>query len=191
MSAKLINITLDLETLSTREDAAIIQIGCCIPEFDRKFVPAVAGYEFETTIRYEEALSSEFHKSNDTMEWWGIQDPETRKIVFSGQSNYLDALTDFVYWISLVKSGGADVAIFGNGSDFDNRLLTYTLDSFGMHRVWSFRNNRDLRTMKALFPVEIPELGPIFEHKHTALGDARFEARQLHTMKLIYGLEQL
>lgn len=191
MSAKLINIALDLETLSTREDAAIVQIGCCIPEFDRKFVPAVAGFEFETTIAYEEALRSEFHKSNSTMDWWEKQDPETRKIVFSGQSTYLDALTDFVYWISLVKSGGADVAIWGNGSDFDNRLLTYTLDSFGMHNVWSFRNNRDLRTLKALFPTDIPELGPIFERKHTALGDARFEARQLHTMKLIYGLDQL
>jgi exodeoxyribonuclease VIII len=187
---QLINITLDLETLSTREDAAIIQIGCCIPEFDRKYVPAQAGYEFETTIAYEEARCSEFHKDSETMEWWDKQDPATKMVVFSGQSNYLDALTDFVYWISLVKSGGADVAIWGNGSDFDNRLLTYTLDSFGMHKVWNFRNNRDLRTLKALFPMGI-DPDPINEHKHTALGDARYEARLMDAIVSHYKIESL
>ena len=190
MSAQLINIALDLETLSTREDAAIIQIGCCIPYFDRKYVPIAAGYEFETTISYEEALSSEFHKDNETMEWWEKQNPLTRKMVFSGQNSYLDALTEFVEWISLVRLGGADVAIWGNGSDFDNRLLTYTLDSCGMHRVWNFRNNRDLRTLKALFPLETTE-DPIAERKHTALGDARYEARLLDETVAHYKIERI
>ena len=189
MSKKLINIALDLETLSTQEDAAIIQIGCCIPLFDRIHLPEGISPEFEVTIKYEEAIRSEFHKSNSTMEWWDKQAASTRMIVFSGQDTYVDAFDQFKFWIDSVKSGGADVAIWGNGSDFDNRLLSYSLDSFGYHDVWNFRNNRDLRTLKALFPMTIPE-DPIEEVKHTALGDARYEARLMSAIYYYYELEE-
>lgn len=187
MSAKLINIALDLETLSTQENAAIIQIGCCIPEFDRIHLPPdmrETSYEFEVTISYDACVNSDFHMSKSTMEWWDKQDPKVKKQVFSGQDSYIDAFDAFSFWIASVKSGGADVAIWGNGSDFDNRLLSYSLDSLGYHNVWSFRNNRDLRTLKALFPAEIQTNDS--EIKHTALGDARYEARLINTIHTVY-----
>lgn len=190
MSKSLINIALDLETLSTQEDAAILQIGCCIPNFDRKYVPLGLSCEFEVTIRYEDAISSEFHKDPNTLTWWENQNPKARNNVFSGQDTYADAFHHFKFWVDSLKSGGADVAIWGNGSDFDNRLLTYSLDSLGYHDVWSFRNNRDLRTLKALFPVVV-EPDPLTEVKHTALGDARYEARIISATRTIYNLEQL
>jgi exodeoxyribonuclease VIII len=174
-----------LETLSTQEDAAIVQIGCCIPHFDRYHIPAGISHEFETTIAYETALSSEFDKSISTMEWWEKQPASTRAIVFSGQNSYEDSLDQFKFWIDSLRSGGAEVAIWGNGSDFDNRLLSYTLASYGMQDVWKFRNNRDLRTLKALFPCDIQE-DPINEIKHTALGDARYEARLMDSIAEIY-----
>jgi exodeoxyribonuclease VIII len=191
MSSKLINVVLDLETLGTAEDAAIIQIGCAIPDFDHKHCPLTASHAFEATIRYEEALSSEFSKEHSTMEWWEKQDPEVRKQVFSGQDTYIDALDKFVAWINLVKSGGADVAIWGNGSDFDNRLLTYTLSSFGYKNVWSFRNNRDLRTLRALFPLHPDYINAIGlgYMKHTALGDAMLEADILDRTVDIFDLK--
>lgn len=189
MSAQLINIVLDLETLSIQEDAAIIQIGCCIPQFDRKHVPLSLSYEFEATVRYEDCLSSEFHKDPETMEWWEKQNPVTRAIVFSGQDTYADAFSDFCNWIDSLRGLGSEVAIWGNGSDFDNRLLTYSLDSLGYHRVWNFRNNRDLRTLKTLFPLEI-ESDPK-ELKHTALGDARYEARLMHEIVKHYNIKSL
>jgi 3' exoribonuclease, RNase T-like len=184
MSAKLINIALDLETLSTQEDAAIIQIGCCIPYFDRVNVPLGLSCEFETTIRYEDCISSEFHKSHATMDWWDKQNPKARNNVFSGQNSYTDAFDQFKFWIDSIRSNGAEVAIWGNGSDFDNRLLSYSLDSLGYHNVWSFRNNRDLRTLKALFPLDVAD-DPT-EVKHTALGDARYEARIINAIHSTY-----
>lgn len=190
MSSKLINIALDLETLSTREDAAIIQIGCCIPNFDRRNVPLGLSCEFEATIKYEDCLSSEFHKDHATMEWWERQNALARANVFSGQDSYVDAFDQLKFWFDSLRSGGADLAIWGNGSDFDNRLLSYSLDSLGYHNLWDFRNNRDLRTLKALFPIEIIA-DPVNEIKHTALGDARYEARLMNTIFACYGLEQL
>lgn len=185
MSAKLINVALDLETLSTQENAAIIQIGCCIPEFDRKYLPEGISHEFEVSIKYEEALAEVragvFHHSTETMLWWDKQDARTRAAVFSGQDDYCDALDQLEFWLDSVKSGGAEVAIWGNGSDFDNRLLAYTISAKGYKPMWNFRNNRDLRTLKAFFPVEIAE-DPVNEVKHTALGDSRYEARLLNAI---------
>jgi exodeoxyribonuclease VIII len=200
MSAKLINIALDLETLSTREDAAIIQIGACIPVFDRQYIPVdmqESSYEFEATIAYEQCITSDFHQDTQTMEWWEKQDPSTRSIVFSGQDSYIDAFDSFSFWIASLKSNGADVAIWGNGSDFDNRLLSYSLDSLGYHRVWNYQNNRDLRTLKALFPLASSPLGKVElitgvdERKHTALGDARYEARLIDITRSAYGIAAL
>jgi hypothetical protein len=190
MSAKLINIALDLETLSTQEDAAIIQIGCSIPFFDRKHVPLGISCDFEVTIAYEDCLAATaFHKCNDTMEWWEKQDPQTRKIVFSGQDSYITALDQLEFWLASIKPKDADIAIWGNGSDFDNRILSYTISAMGYKQMWNFRNNRDLRTLKALFTCEIgPATGEI---KHTALGDARYEARLIHQIREVYMLGNL
>lgn len=189
MSSTLINIALDLETLSTREDAAIIQIGCCIPNFDRVYLMEGISPEFEVTIRYEDCLSSEFHKDHDTMNWWEKQSPLARNAVFSGQDTYVDALDQLKFWLDSVTIMGAQVAIWGNGSDFDNRLLAYTADSLGYHRLWNFRNNRDLRTLKALYPLSIE--ADASEIKHTALGDARYEARLIDAIRTVYDLENL
>ena len=182
VKTQLINIVLDLETLSLQEDAAILQIGCCIPQFDRVKIPEGISHEFEVTVAYDIAVKSEFHKDSETMDWWEKQDPRVRKLVFSGQNNYEDALHQLVFWLDNLRLAGADIAIWGNGSDFDNRLLTYTLNCYGFKKCWDFRNNRDLRTLKALFPLEgagITLVRTSAEIAHTALGDARYEARVL------------
>ena len=188
MKPQLISIVLDLETLSLQEDAAILQIGCCIPHFDRVKIPSGISHEFEVTISYDIALKSEFHKDSETLNWWENQDPNVRKLVFSGQDNYEDALGDLVAWLNSLRVDGADIAIWGNGSDFDNRLLTYTLNCYGFRKCWDFRNNRDLRTLKALFPLEdagIELVRSSAETAHTALGDARYEARVLDITRSI------
>lgn len=190
MSADLINVVLDLETLSSEPDAAIIQIGAAVPRFDMGHILGLP-FEFEATIRYEDCLAAvDSHgrvQSHDTMLWWEKQ--PTRLEVFSGQDDYAEALEKFVDWI---KSFKKPVAIWGNGAEFDNVVLLRSLDAFGFHDVWSFRNNRCFRTMKNLFPVEDQTLaiGPN-ETKHTGLGDARYEARILDEIVKTYDIRSL
>ena len=183
MSSKLINIVLDLETLGTDENAAIIQIGMCIPNFDRKYVPLGLRCELEVTIAYEDCLAATaFSRSDSTMQWWETQDKDTRKIVFSGQESYVTALDQVEKFLKDVQSGGAEVALWGNGSDFDNRLLAYTVSALGYKPAWKYYNNRCLRTLKALFPAKVAQ-DQEDETKHTALGDARYEARIMSTIR--------
>lgn len=183
MSAKLINVVLDLETLGLAEDAAIIQIGCVVPVFDIEYLPPNISSTFEATIRYEDCLSSEFSKDSVALKWWADQKPSVKSIVFSGQETYVDAFDQLTFWL---QSFCVPVAIWGNGSDFDNRLLAYSLAAYGHHRVWDFRNNRDLRTLRALFPVVVP--ADPTEVKHTAIGDALYEARILDRARNVFDL---
>lgn len=183
MSQTKINVVLDIETLGLAENAAIIQIGACIPEFNRGYIPPGVAHEIELTAKYEDCLhwvmEGPLSMDDSTMHWWEKQ--PTKQIVFSGQLSYVDMLSGFRDWMTALSKNGAEVAVWGNGSDFDSRLLTYSLDAFGMHDVWSFRNNRCFRTLKALFPppkyITDPAEVYIGEINHTGLGDARYEAR--------------
>lgn len=190
MNPPLINIVLDVESLGTDENAAIIQIGAAIPEFDRAHIGYIDSY-FIATISYDECLrkiqSKVFTQSNDAMQWWENQ--PSRLKVFSGQQTYDSALGYFNLWVEAIKiQSKKNVALWGNGSDFDNRLLAYTMSALGFKLPWEFRNNRDLRTLRALFPLTSSapswsnapvDFAPGFR-KHTALGDAMMEARVLH-----------
>ena len=190
MSKELINVVLDLETLSTAPNAAIIQIGAVVPDFDYKNCLGNI-VEFEATIQYESCLElvnsidPPVFMSHGTMEWWEKQ--PTRKEVFSGQLDYVDALDQFAAWIGHFER---PVAIWGNGSDFDNVVLRHSLDAFGFHGLWEFRNNRCFRTLKAVFPLMTEATGRYSnELTHTALGDARYEARMLDLIVQAYGIK--
>lgn len=191
MSAELINIVLDLETLGVREDSAIIQIGACVPKFDQMnhlqmltnaqlvIVGQRVAFEFEATIRYEECLHSVFTVDNRTMEWWEKQPVRTQ--VFSGQDSYPDAFDAFTKWIDSFK---VPVAIWGNSPSFDCDILKHSMNACGFKPPWEFRNERCLRTAFALAGVHKGEYGRLsgVETEHTAIGDARFEARVLDSV---------
>lgn len=184
-----LNVVLDIETLGTASDAAIIQIGMCVPEFDRVYLKDPTNYEFEVTIAYDSCLllvkEGVVSMTDSTMEWWEKQ--PTRERVFSGQSSYIECLFKAVEWLERLTSDG-NICVWGNGSDFDNVILLHSLSCFNIKAPWDFRNNRDLRTLKGLFPLRV-KLAPYLSHSellHTALGDARYEARLLHETKQEY-----
>lgn len=179
-----INVVLDLETLGLSEDAAILQIGCAIPKFDHYKIPNLTPH-FTATVKYETAINSEFAKDSSTLDWWEKQSLLARKVVFSGQDSYEDVLHQFEFWIQTIKLQGLTVRMWGNGPEFDNRLLDYTLRAYNVRGLWDFRDNHSIRTLKTLFPITIVE-DPVHELKHTALGDALYEARLMHEIKMHY-----
>lgn len=189
-SPKLINIVLDLETVSTKPDAGILQIGAAIPEFEQYKLNGLVSPTFESTISYNELLiyfeANQVDMSDSTMGWWDKQDPDTKRQVFSGQTSYDDALAAFVTWVKDIKAvTDCEVAIWGNDVGFDNVILTHSLDMCGHHNVWSYKNNRCFRTINALFPTDTSDL--VNTAKHTALGDAIYEAEILNRIDAFYG----
>lgn len=178
---KYIDIVVDLETLGKAEDAAILQIGCVIPIYSHRKLPIQTDRTFEATIAYEHAIHSEFSKDPDTLDWWEKQSIEARKSVFSGQDSYEDAFDKLRDWMLSIKAQGFHIRLWGNGPEFDNKILDYALRCYNIKELWGFRDNHSMRTAQLFFPQDrgwIDKMGANYI-KHTALGDAMYEANIL------------
>ena len=168
-------VMIDLETLDTGGDAAILSIGAVV----------------FNTLRYDEGFISEFYrpvsthlqlskwgrtKSKRTMDWWALQSPEA-KAVFqeSAAAQELDAvLHEFSKWY-----GFGPMEVWGNGATFDNMILRNAYDAVGIQCPWHFTDDRCYRTLKYL-PSSRQDLSLEMRTgltHHHALDDARYQAR--------------
>lgn len=164
-------IMLDLETMGIKPGSAIISIGAC----------TLDGRDtFYSPIFLESCLPYGLTKDPSTESWWSKQSEEARKVLSDPDRIEIGpALMGFADWIRRVSSPGK-VKVWGNGSDFDNVLLTCAYDALGFDAPWRFYNNRCFRTAKALGPkVDLPREGV----HHNALDDALHQTRILNEIR--------
>lgn len=156
---------LDLETLSTRSDACVIQIGAV--EFN---VKEGTGCEFFVNVENDYGDIDE-----TTVRWWLAQEDAAREALSREPIVPADeALEAFTQYMRECKA----MYVWGNGSTFDNVILTAAYERAGLERPWSFRGDRDMRTLMSV----ANGIGkPVFGRaqagvKHNALDDARYQA---------------
>lgn len=165
------NIMLDLETMGTNPDSAVVAIGAC--EFS---YPDGIGRKFYAVIDPGEAGKIGSIDGN-TFAWWCTQSAEARKI-FGDKSAWQSpkvAAMNFGMWCDQ----GIDIRhrkMWGNGSDFDNVLLTHMYKQVGLPRPWRYNMSRCFRTLKDGFTSD--HLNTLWEKHsvglthHNALDDA-------------------
>lgn len=159
---------LDLETLSTAPDAAIISIGATC--FGGEVAPAIgAGSQFYVAIDAVSAQRAGGHVDAATVMWW-MKQSEAARGAFNAATPIEWALQQFTTWLSPWPK----VKIWGNGSDFDNVVLRSTYQRLGLRPPWDHRDNRCYRTLKNLRPDIVMEA--VGTH-HNALDDAVAQAR--------------
>ena len=157
---------LDLETLSTKIDAAIVAIGACIFTTDGLLLDDNA--KFYATI---DPISCEMygrHISASTVVWWMNQRNKTD--TFNGKDSLPYVLQQFKDWIP------DNAIVWGNGSDFDNAILSNSYEELEIGTPWKYYNNRCYRTMKNMAPES--KIVHIGSH-HNALDDALSQANHL------------
>lgn len=159
---------LDLETMGKGPRAAIVAIGC---------VRIEQGAITDTLYRrvnLESSLQAGLEVDASTVNWWLKQEAAARAEVDGSQPSVLlpIGLTALHNFIAEDKA-----LVWGNGSSFDNVIVRSALDAFDMHHLWHFWNDRDLRTLLALYPEA--KLLPFEGTKHHTLDDAMHEAKQL------------
>lgn len=160
------NIMLDLETLSTKSNAAIIAIGAT--RFDHYGI-IDRFYEIVDLTSFDPQL---FDIDLATIGWWMQQSDKAREIF--NQPNKAARLQiilhNFLSWI------GNKAIIWGNGSDFDNVILANAYRSMDIPVPWEYNNNRCYRTVKNLYPnITIEREGTL----HNALHDAIYQTDHL------------
>jgi exodeoxyribonuclease VIII len=166
MRAAETHVMIDLETLGTKPGSIILSFAAVPFYIDQ---PWDSFYE---RIDYVSCEKAGFTKDRATLEWWSKQATDIREEAFSGTTPIETALNNFISYLSHLPG---DVCIWGNGSDFDNVLLSTAYNQLGLVTPWKYYNNRCYRTLKNIFPF-IPTPPPNAE-KHSAIADAKWQAK--------------
>lgn len=173
------HIMLDLETLGTGPDAAILSIGAV------KFCPDTGelGPRFYMAIDPVYCQNAGLTIDANTVKWWMKQSEEARKQVFDSPMMLSEALSGFSMFCGITQQGGKNNIVWGNSCAFDNVILRNAYKAVGMEAPWDFWNDRCYRTLKALYPQ-----APFVRQgtHHNALDDAISQAEHaIEIFKLI------
>lgn len=186
------HLMIDLETLGRDDDAVIVSIGAV------KFDPNGVNTEdtFYRVVDFEHCpFSKERSIDPSIVKWWMTQSGEAREVFEQSGDSLLIAITAFQLWAAgiykteelndeeseiLESSWNDNLVIWGNGSDFDNRIMGDACEQLhGIATVceWKFWNNRCYRTVKNVYK-DVPKPERIGVH-HNAVDDAQFQAEHL------------
>ena len=166
------NVMVDLETLGTGPNAAIVSIGACVFHPDRTGKDRV-GDTFYAVV--DEGTGGDIDRA--TVAWWMQQSSEARSVFNHPDPRSLrDALYGLQVFLRGVTDGGVtSPLIWGNGANFDNVILRSAYKRANIEAPWMFWNDRCFRTLKSL-PVPIPKIERQGVH-HNALDDAVYQAQ--------------
>ena len=167
------NVMIDLETLSTHTNAAIIEIGAV--EFN-KYTGEV-GEKFSVIIKPSDWCKNGRHVDGETIQWWFKQSNEARKRFVSDNKkvigiNLKDALMMLKYFIMDCDSvdDNKNVVVWGNGSTMDITILESAYEYFDMETPWKYWAVNDVRTIVDLNP-SIKKNMKFSGIQHTAIDD--------------------
>lgn len=167
----MIDIMLDLETMSDTADAAIVAIGAC------KFDPATGTIvdTFSSGVDLESAVQGGGKISAGTVMWWLRRSEAARAELRSHRRSLTSALLLFTAWLDQ-DGDRLHRRIWGNGADFDNVILGSAYERLHLEVPWEYYHNRCYRTARNLLPrVEVPKIGTA----HCAVDDAVNQATYL------------
>jgi hypothetical protein len=176
---------LDIETRSTRSNAAIGSIGLVVGNVLTRDI-----YEsFYVLIDHESQTNRD--TSVRTMDWWAVQkeeSPEAYDEMFNNPDRVslkeaLIMLNDFIDQVNerYIRSGRT-VNVFGNGPEFDNAIITDAMSSARIKPKWQFGSNQSIRTgvyLERLLTDGDSKYSNDLPNKHHALHDAKHEFEYL------------
>ena len=164
------HIMLDIETMGTSSNAAIMSIGACY------FEPSTG--EIGNTFHEQVDISSNGVIDASTVIWWMKQDDDARSKFYNNDKaeplhHVLAMFADFVK---------PNCQVWGNGIAFDNVIIrnAYEHPSCADVVPWKFWNDRDVRTMVELgrvIGVDPKRDFPFEGVKHDALADSIHQAK--------------
>ena len=184
------HVMIDLETLGTGYDAAIVAIGAV--QFDPHAPEGTLGPTFYERITVNSALAAGTLDAS-TLLWWMEQSDAARRSTFSGPAKpLLTVLAEFNRFIVLVAGmsnvTSEHVHVWGNGATFDNVVLRSAFRAAKLIPTWGFRFDRCYRTLANLLPAARRPPFVNYGVPHNALDDAIAQARHLQKVYAALGL---
>jgi len=179
-----LDIMLDLETLSTAKNAAVIQVGMCVFDiFDPEHPLKYPLYDARIQVR------PDFDRATvdpNTLAWWLRQESKARLQVETALTQGLSeegAISAVMDVMGTIRRdlGTANTFVWSKGPDFDMAILAslFARQGSNLNRVFDYRAARDVRTLFDLYGWA-PEVDWDWHGwvAHDALCDAKGQAVQ-------------
>jgi hypothetical protein len=172
------DIMIDIETMGTRPDSAILALGACT--FDARSL--VIGERFYLTISLQSCIDAGLKVDGSTVMWWMGQSDDARRDVRTGtQEPLASALCKFSAWIEASSIERKSRQVWGNGASFDPVIVESAYRACSIEVPWEFWGVRCFRTLKNLWPnVEPPQRKGVH---HNALDDAEFQVEHFFAIR--------
>lgn len=175
-----LRIMLDLETMSTAANAAIVSIGACAND---------GRADFYCRVDLATCMQAGLKVDASTIQWWLRQSEEARAALLVDVRPLRHALLLFAHWLGQsihTKSEpgekyrqSVECELWAFPAQFDVTILNEAYRALGMKEPWHYRAPRCLRTAAALAPqVERVSTGVA----HDALADAKSQMRWLENI---------
>jgi len=161
---------IDIETISTAPNAAILSIGAVKFTFENGL-----GDEFLVNIDPKSSVSRGLHVDKDTVEWWKTQPKEARdawKIDPQPLEVAINRLIDFV---------GKDKKqlLWCQGLSFDFPIIKSSCKSCDIAWPTPYWQEMDSRTIFTLLGIRNDKIRKTQDGNHTALADAKSQTLSL------------
>ena len=177
-----LRIMLDLETMSTAANAAIVQIGACAND---------GRDDFSIRVRLASSVKAGLSIDPYTVEWWLTQSDAARTSVFGAKAvedrrSLEFALHSFANWLGTHHNNDGTLGaqpveceLWALPAQFDVTILGEAYRALNMTPPWHYRAPRCLRTLTSLFP-DVPRIKS--ELEHDALADAKAQMQYLEAL---------
>jgi len=179
------NIMVDIETLGTKEDSVILQIGAvAFDQYDENHNPIVAEFLTDMTISDQIRVYNRT-VDNDTLIWWmdDVGSSARQSVLQRGDSHgelicsTYNALEDFNNFVSLHTDEENYNFIWSNSPSFDLAIIKHAMRHCDIKPVWNHWDERDVRTMHHINrTLKLGINKKIDGVAHNALDDAKGQA---------------
>lgn len=169
---------LDIETLSTKNNALILTIGAI--KWDRKGAirEKIDMNKFYKRINIESSKKLGLDIDENTLLWWKKQNEEVRFDAFENKEDRIDledALKQFIEWYGNAK------CVWANGDDFDCVIMNNAFEICNLTPPWKFWETRDVRTLYDIGNIKNYMLNKLKLKQHNAIDDCY---KQIYGCKL-------
>jgi 3' exoribonuclease, RNase T-like len=186
------HISIDIETMGVKANAAIISIGAVLFDPQETVVAALGGGTFYRKVDLASSIRAGLQVDASTIMWWMQQSDDARaefarKDKDNPRNALYEVLGDLVTWFeahggywgpegnSIQTPMRGDLRVWAKGPDFDCVILESAFAACQLKTPWKYSEKRDVRTICEAAGVEPNDF--TVGTKHNALVDAVAQAR--------------
>jgi DNA polymerase III epsilon subunit-like protein len=166
-------VMIDLETLSTESNAAVVSIGAVRFTYDMGIQS-----RFKVNISGHDCHKHKLHLCPETIDWWSKQSKDAIAAWKTNPQSLEDGISMFMDW----WGDRPNDWFYCNGLSFDAPILRNAIQAVGKKPPWHFRNEMDLRTIYNMIGYDKRKRGLDSDTTllyHDALADAEYQTKEL------------